>query len=235
MSTLCMRLPARSRRGHSRISWVDFEIDFLRRKRLILGIPRCVSRLTVLKRGRGSCCAIPLRWCIFVPNPRKSTARKPVRRFGRFTSKWRCQCGCRMPAKCTRSARPRIIRLPTVPRWALQIQQDFPGVISYKPVWRQLRIGRPIRELLLVSNRDVSLDSSVQNDFSPIQSCSHRLRSLWTSRTGHRAVLFPAIGVLPAFFQKNSSSVQGLSSPFDRNLAPDREGNNAPRRGGEKC
>ena len=50
----------------------------------------------------------------------------------------------------------KIIRLPTVPRWALQIQQDFPGVISYKPVRCQLRIGRPIRELLLlVSNRDV--------------------------------------------------------------------------------
>ena len=61
------------------------------------------------------------------------------------------------------------------------------------------------------------------------------LSSSWTSRTGHRAVLFVAIGVLPAFFQKNSSSVQGLSSPFDRNLAPDREGNNAPRGGGEKC
>jgi hypothetical protein len=31
-------------------------------------------------------------------------------RIGRFTSKWRCQCGCRMLA-------------------------DFPGVISHKPVW----------------------------------------------------------------------------------------------------
>jgi len=47
-----------------------------------------------------------------VPNPRKSAARKPVGRFGRFTSKWRCQCGCRMRA-------------------------DFPGVISPKPVWGQ--------------------------------------------------------------------------------------------------
>jgi hypothetical protein len=33
---------------------------------------------------------------------------------GRFTSKWRCQCGCRMLA-------------------------DFPGVISHKPVSGQLR------------------------------------------------------------------------------------------------
>ena len=38
----------------------------------------------------------------------------------------------RLPSsRCIRSARPRIIRLPTVPRWALQIQHyDFWGLIS---------------------------------------------------------------------------------------------------------
>ena len=38
-------------------------------------------------------------------------------RVGRFTSKWRCQCGCRMLS-------------------------DFPGVISHMPVSGQLRVGR---------------------------------------------------------------------------------------------
>ena len=40
-----------------------------------------------------------------VPNPRISAARKPVRRFGRFSSKWQCQCGCRMLGDSTGTGR----------------------------------------------------------------------------------------------------------------------------------
>src|ERR1039458_10120598 len=50
--------------------------------------------------------------CLLIPAASTAAGQEPMparRRVGRFTSKWRCQCGCRMLA-------------------------DFPGVISHKPV-----------------------------------------------------------------------------------------------------
>jgi hypothetical protein len=69
------------------------------------------TKLAPNRLGRdhiGSCALIDIFWHHLLEQDFLGVWHTLLRN-GRFTSKWRCQCGCRM--------------LP-----------DFPGVISYKPV-----------------------------------------------------------------------------------------------------